>query len=234
MIDRTAWVQVAAILLLYSFGTPLFAGDAPLTYDRINLSANASDEVENDTLVVQLYAQEEGRNAAHLAKQVNQDVAWAVKRAKGQPGIKVQTLDYRTSPTYRKQERSGWRVRQSLRLESQDAVGLSQLLGELQQRLAVGNISYKVSPDRRKEAEAQLISRAIGAFKERARLIADELGQPAYRLVRMDVNTSGRGMQPRMMRAEAMYMEGKMQAPSLEAGTQMVQVTVNGTIELKD
>jgi len=112
-------------------------------------------------------------------------------------------------------------------------VELSQLLGELQQQLMLGNISYKVSLDRRKQAEARLISQAIAAFKERAGLIAGELGQPAYRLVRMDVNTSGRTMQPRMMRESSMGVQA-MSAPAIEAGTQTIQVSVSGVIELKN
>jgi len=94
MPNLTVRLPMAMLLLVSSFIAPLFAGDTPLTYDRINLSASASDEVENDTLVAQLYVQKEGRNATHLAKQVNQDIAWAVKHAKTKSGIKVQTLDY--------------------------------------------------------------------------------------------------------------------------------------------
>ncbi|HEC15056.1 MAG TPA: DUF541 domain-containing protein [Sedimenticola sp.] len=232
MPSRTKQLQTAALMSLCLFIAPVFADGKALTYDRINLDADASEEVQNDTLVAVLYMQKEGRSTVRLAKEVNRELAWAVRLAKDVPGIKVQTLDYRTTPIYQKRARTGWRVRQSLRLESRDAVRLSQLVGELQERLAVGNIAYTISPERRRQAENRLISRAIAAFKERARLIAAELDQPAYRLVRMDVNTSGQPFRPRIMGA-AMEMKAAS-APTLEAGAQRVRVSVSGTIELRE
>lgn len=223
---------LGAIMLLGWLQVPwAFAGDTLLTYDRVNLSATASDEVDNDTLVAQLYAQQEGKQAARAAEQVNRDVTWAVDKAKRESGIKVQTEGYRTNPVYRQQLLTGWQVRQSLRLESRDSARLSQLVGQLQERLAVSGISYAVSPERRQEAEAALISVAIERFKERARQIAAELERPGYRLVQMDVNTSGQGVVPPPMRSMAMEMA--VAAPTLEAGTQKMKVTVSGTIELQ-
>jgi predicted secreted protein len=103
----------------------------------------------------------------------------------------------------------------------------------LQERLAVSSISYNVSPERRREAEKTLISEAIARFKGRAEQIALELDRPGYRLVRMDVNTGDAPIVARPMLSMAMA-EGRAAPPTLEAGTQDLQVTVSGTIELRE
>jgi len=231
MAHRLAQLPIAASLILCLFISPASAGDKKPAYDRINLSVSATDEIENDTLVAQLYVQKDGQIASQLAKQTNQDIEWAVQQAKQIPGITVQTLDYHTSPTYRKQSQDGWRVRQSLRLTSQDTLAISQLIGELQQRLMVENIRYKISQKRRDTAENRLITQAISAFKARAKLITKAWERTNYRLVQMEINTSGRAVQP-MFRAQATMESNAFSAPSIEAGKQTVQITASGTIEL--
>jgi len=207
------------------------AGDSPMTYERINLSVSTEQQVDNDTLVAVMSAQQEGNDPSSLAQEVNQRIQQAVGRAKKNPAIRVQTLDYQTSPIYRKQSLAGWRVRQSIRLESQESAALSKLIGVLQQELGVDNISYAISPQRRKESEDRLITQAIARFKQRAEMISTEIGHPGYRLVEMNVNTQGHT--PRPMQVRAVAMEAQAAAPTLEAGSQRVEVTINGTIELK-
>jgi predicted secreted protein len=221
--------------LLFSTASMFVAADEDtLTYDRINLGVSAGREVENDTLVAVLYAQEEGNSAAQLADQVNRRIESAVKKAKQTPGIKVQTLDYSTNPVYRKQVLTGWRVRRSIRLESRDSAVLGELIGALQERLSVSNISYTVSPERRKQVEETLISEAITAFTKRAKRVSGELNRPGYRLVEMRINSAGPPIRPRMMRT--MAAEGvsfSAAPPVIEAGTQRLEISINGTIELK-
>lgn len=209
-----------------------------LYYDRVSLSAEASEEIDNDTLVATLYTQQEGADAEQLAETVNQLIGDAVKRAKAVKEVKVQTLDYSTQPIYGKATFSGagklvgWRVRQSIRLESKDAPILSRLIADLQETLAVSNISYNVSPELRQSAQDKIISAAIANFNARAALISKEMGRSGYRLVDMSVNTSGYAPRPYQVRALAMEAKAVDTAPTLEAGTQLVQVNINGTIEL--
>jgi predicted secreted protein len=212
---------------------PALAQDTPLTYDRINLSASAGEEVENDTLVAILYAQREGNDAAQLAEQVNKLVKNAVAKAKQADGVKVQTQGYNTNPLYREQMLTGWRVRQSIRLESKASTVLSELIGDLQKDLGVSNISYAVSPERRKEVEGELISKGIAAFNQRAQQITKDLGRQEYRLVEMHVSTSGIGHDS-FRGGHAMVMMERAEAapPTLEAGTRRVEVSISGTIEL--
>ncbi|RYU58964.1 hypothetical protein EWI61_09645 [Methylolobus aquaticus] len=60
---------------------------------------------------------------------------------------------------------SGWRVRQSLRLECRDAALLGSLLGELQRDLSLESIAYQVSQERMREVEDSLVATALKAFQ---------------------------------------------------------------------
>jgi len=223
---------ILLLIMLLFVSTPAISDQVPLTFDRIHLSGSANSEVANDTLVAVLYVQREGQEAAPLAAEVNTAIAWALGQAGAVDGIKTQTLGYQTQPIYQNKRLSGWRVRQSLRLESQEPEGLADLLGTLQQRLAVQSIGYEVSPERRRQAEDVLIVEAIAAFRARAELVRGELGAAGYRLV--ELNVAGRGPAPRPQRAmAAMEMRTAAAPPALEPGTRNLSVTVNGTIELE-
>ncbi len=231
MTHRLVLFSIVSLSILSLFINPVFAGDSESIYNQINLSISASDEIENDTLVAQLYAQKEGQIASQLAAQVNQTIEWAIQQTKQIPSITVQTLDYHTRPLYRKQVQDGWRVKQSLRLTSQDTVAISQLIGKLQQRLMVESIRYQISHKRRVNAENRLITQAINAFKARAKLISKTWEHANYRLVKMDIHTSGRAAQPRF-RAQASMEVNTLSTPALETGKQTIQATASGTIEL--
>jgi len=203
-------------------------------YDRISFSVTASQEVENDTLVALLYAQHEAEKAGDAAALVSREISRAMTRARTTKGVKVQTLDYNTTPVYGDnagRQVVSWRVRQSIRLESMDSNALSSLIGKLQTGLALGQISYSISPKRRKAVEEQLIRQAIDNFQHRAELISDEMDARKYHLVEMSIHTSGAAPRPYAMRGQA--INAMPVPPVIEAGAQRVTVTVTGTVELQ-
>jgi predicted secreted protein len=229
---RITLAMLPALLMLSPFQA--YPDQTPPTYDRVSLSANAGEEVENDTLVAILYAQLEGSNTARISAEVNQRIEAAVTLTKKHPEIKVQTREYSTSPIYRKQNIDGWRVKQSIELKSRDSNTLSELIGELQQQLAVQSISYTISPQQRQKREEALMAKAIANLKRRAALISSEMGFKEYRLVEMNINTSG-GSAPRPYLARGMAMEmAAAPAPRIEAGTQRIEVGISATIELRN
>lgn len=202
-------------------------------YNRVNLSVQAQVEVANDVLVAVLFAQREGTDLPSMSDAVNKAIARALARAKQTPGIKVQTLDYRTHPvTYRDKKVSTWRVRQSLRLESGDADSLGELIGALQETLAVESFGYTVTPAARAKAEEQAIGEAIAAFRARAGQITRHLGHSNYRLVNMDVRSGGAPSYPQPMRSSMAV--SAVSAPAVEPGTQSLSVTASGSVELLD
>ncbi len=216
-------------LLLVLLTGPAMAEKTDSTYNRINLTVSAGEEIDNDTLGATLFAQQEGSDPGTLGDRVNRAIRQGVETARQQPGVKVQTLDYQTHPIYHNGAQSGWRVRQSIRLESQDATAISQLLGKLQPQLSIGSIDYCVSPEQRQRVEERLISEAIRQFRARAILVSKEMGHSDYRLVQMNISQNGISPRPYPMQAMALRAES---APTLEAGTQRVEVQINGTIEL--
>jgi predicted secreted protein len=202
-------------------------------YDRISLDVSARMEVPNDRLLAELYVQREGEDAGRLADEVNRAIDWAVSEARQVPAVEVQTLGYRTHPLYHKQTLTGWRVRQALRLKSADTTVLSDLIGRLQARLVVESVGYELSAHSRRAAESELTDEAIQAFRQRARQVAEQFGRSDYRLVKADIH--GGAVQPQpMFRGAMLSVEADaVTTPRLDPGSQTVQVTVSGVIELQ-
>jgi predicted secreted protein len=230
------WLNNMWLATLLGFGATVgVAGDAPLTYDRISLSVNVEEDVEADLLAAALVAQREGRDAAALAGDVNGLVDWALQQAAGESGVEAETTGYTTTPVYSKTTLTGWRVRQGIRLRSKDAPVLSALVGRLQERLLVESIDYEISDERRSGVEERLVKAGIAAFRARARLIAEQMEQPQYRLVEMRVDAQG-GRPAPIYRAASQAIAMADAAPippRIEAGKQTVRVTVSGVIELQ-
>jgi predicted secreted protein len=226
---------IAGLAVLLGTSGPVCAAEAP-TYDRISFSVSSEEQVPADQVVAVLAAQRQGAKAADLAGEVNGLVAWGLKEAESVPAVHAETLAYETTPVYQRGNVSGWRVRQSIRLKATDATALSELIGRLQERLLLQSVDYSVSEDRRKSVEAGLIVGSLDAFKDRARLIAERMGQPRYRVVEVHVDTGGQPPVPLFRAAAAAFEEssaGSPMPPSIGAGMQTLRVQVSGVIELQ-
>lgn len=224
--------KMSFVICLMFFYLPSANAAEQTSYDRIQLSAQAVSEAENDTLIAVMSAQRKGEQYASLADEVNRTVSQALKKARQYKAVDVQTLDYQTRPVYGKSHQTGWVVSQSIQLKSMDSAVLSKLLGQLQDQLMLDGISYTVSPEQRQRVEEGLISRAITAFEKRAQDITRALHRKRYRLVQMQVNTSGVPQRPILMRGVASFDAAKS-APAIEAGKQQITVNVSGEIELQ-
>lgn len=218
-------------LILLMLMVPFAFAAEKTHYDRVQLSAQAVAEVENDTLVAVLAAQRKGENYSGLADEVNRVVTQAVKEAKQVKAIEVQTLDYQTGPVYEKQHQTGWQVSQSIQLKSRDSGALGKLLGQLQNRMILVSMAYAVSPEQRQRVQEKLIAKAIAAFDNRAKGITQALHRKRYRLVNMRVETGGDARQP--LRMHSFAQTSASSAPAIEAGSQRITVTVSGEIELE-
>ena len=221
------------ITLLLLLATNSHAADNAPSRNLVSLAASAKEDVASDLLIVQLFVEHDGRDQAKAAKQVNEDMAAALATAKQAEGVKAQTLDYRSDPIYDEQQKiSAWRVHQGLRLESADHDGLSVLLGKLQARLAIESVGYGVSDSLRATVEERLTDDAIKRFSARAHQVAESFGRKAYTLVNVNIDQRGNTPPPMAYAGRAMAMKAEVASPALEAGTQAIEVAVNGTIEL--
>lgn len=215
---------------------PLVAGaDSKPTFNRVTLNESAQRAVENDRLVVVLFAQAEGRDAAAPADEVNRLMDWALALANSHADIEVQTEGYHSSAIYKDGRIRGWRVRQALRIEGQDSRLIGDLAGKLQESLKVQSIGYEVSEARRREHLAELTEIALKRFQARAAQVTESLGRRSFRLVRLNLNDNHRQPAPMMRAAMAESSADFSPAPArIQAGTQQLSLAINGEIEVSE
>ena len=225
-----AIAAIATFLSVVSLN--LQAHEQETHYNRISLSASAAAEVQQDELQASLYATAEDKDARASADSVSHNIRKALDLLDKQSGISVQTGSYNTQPVYNRQQIVGWRTRQTLALKSSDSAKLSSLLGQLQTHVQVEHIGYGISDDGRAKAEDVLIREALNNFTARAQLISQQMGSGNYRLVDMNLSTSHQ--RPMLHRAMVMSADAEASAaPPIQAGTQRVEINVNGTIEIQ-
>jgi predicted secreted protein len=216
-------------VLLLAMLTPAHA-DNDVIFNQVFLQASARRHIENDRLQVTLAAEAQGKTPTQITGQVNEAMSWAVKKARAAGAVEVSTGSYRTYPVYRDQVIIAWRASQQLLLQGSDITALSELVGELQQRLQVKQMQFTASPEVRSTVENELIGEAMEAFKQRVMTVKKHMDGKDYRIVSLHINTGQ--PTPVVVREQAMAM-GAQTAPSpaLEAGTSEVSVTVSGSVQ---
>ena len=199
----------------------------------VELSAEASRSAPNDLARATAYFEAQDPNAGELARRVNRTIAAALETAKSHPAVKARSGGTSTWPSYGKNGRSieGWRMRSEILLETRDTAALSELLGKLQNTLAIGQMTLLPAPETRKKVEDEATLDAIAAFQARATSISKAMGK-SHRLRQMSINTGGgRPIYP-MARAAPMSMSAEAAPMPVEAGDTAITVSVTGQIEL--
>ncbi len=202
----------------------------------IELSAEASRPAANDLVRASLYSEASGNNPAELARRVNADIAAALKIAREQHGVKVQSGQQATYPIYSPAQKiEGWRMRSEIMVESRDQAAVTALIGQLQaMRLAVGGITLLPSPETRRQVGDEAIREAIQSFQQRAGLIAGELGK-SWKIKQMNINQGSSEPVPMpMLRGAKMTMLAEAAPAPMEAGESQISVNISGQIELAD
>ena len=226
-------IKLVLVLSVLSMTSAIRAQDESAIYDRVDLFASAERDVENDLLVAFVFDEVQANRQAEAANRVNESIEWAVDRARRAGNVEFQTGQYSTRPVYANGRRIvGWVARQTLRLESEAAAALSELLGDLQERVAIQSVNYDVSRHAREAAEEELITEALAKFNRRAELVARDLGRDGFRIVRININAAGGIPSPRVFYESRLEATADVAAPSIEAGVQTVTVSINGTVEL--
>ncbi|BCL74978.1 hypothetical protein JHS3_07140 [Jeongeupia sp. HS-3] len=231
--------RIAACLLIAGLSGPVLA--ETLNYNVVNLNAQASREVGNDTVRALLYVELNDSDPARLSDKVNQTLAAALKRVKAVSSVQSGGTGYTTFPVYNNKtnKHEGWRGRGELRLSSKDFAALSKLLGELQQPLAGGlgmqlaDVRYGVSEQKRDEVENELIEESLKAFRKRADLVRRNLDGSGFKVINVNVD-SGQSSPPMPVykAARAMSADAVAAAPMLEGGDSRVSVSVSGSIQV--
>jgi predicted secreted protein len=231
-------MKVPVWLLLAATITAAHAHEhaAPLrTGIVVDLNAEASRLAPNDLARAQAYIELGDSTPSALAKKVNVIMQSALTASRPYTTVKVRSGNTSTYPVYGKNGRTidSWRMRSELLLESKDQAALSELLGKLQNDLAVGQLTLQPSEETTRQTENEAIADGIAAFNARAKIVADSLGK-SWRVLHMNVNHTG-GMptpRPMMMRSKGVMAEAVMADMPVEAGESRIAVSISGQIEI--
>ena len=215
--------------------TPALADD--VHYNQVSVRAEVSQEVQRDLMTVTLYTEAQNTDPAKLAAGVTETLNKVLGEARQVKDINIRQGSRNSYPIYddKGQKITGWRERAELRLESADFAALSKLTGDLLgSDMKMAGMDFSISNPARKASEDALLKDAVTAFRARAKLVTDALGGTGYKLVNMNLNTSG-FPQP-YLRAPVMMMKAASAdaapTPDVEAGTSQVSVAADGVIEV--
>lgn len=200
---------------------------------QATLSAQASAEVPQDTAQVTLAADVSGTSQAEVSEQLNGRLDTVMKQAKGHDGIEASSGSYRIWPmTDRDGRISEWRGHAEILLESKDFPAVSQLAGQLADRMPIAGMAFSVSRERQAAEERTLMQQAVQAFQDRAQALTQALGFGAYRLYNLDLGGAGDMPPAPMPRMMMSAMAADKAAAPVEGGRQTISVSVQGTIVL--
>lgn len=227
---------LSSLLLLASATSHVHAQQLPPPENVVQLSASASVEVPQDLLSFQLVATRDGSDPAQVQQQLKSvlDQALADARKTAQTGaMDVRTGNFSVAPRYGRDGRiSGWQGTAELLLEGTDFVRISQAAGRLQ-GMNVGSAGFRLSRDRREQAEREAQAGAVMRFRERSGELAKAFGFNSYSLREVSVQAQDPGFpRPRMMAMEAKAASADAPVP-VEAGRAAVTVTVSGSVQLR-
>lgn len=228
--------MLAAVLVL----TTLLASaqaTLPEPQNVVQLSANATVEVQQDWLTLNMNTTRDGTDAAMVQNQLKQalDTALQQVRKLGQPGqLDVRTGNFNLFPQHNREGRiTGWQGTTELVLEGRDFALIAAAAGKVQ-TLTMAGVQFSLSLEQRARAQDEAQTLAITRFKAQAADIAKGFGFTGYSLREVSVNANDQGFAPRP-RMMAMQAKGAVaDAPiPLEAGKSAVVVTVSGSVQLK-
>ena len=231
--------KAATLALLACIGqTTAYAENTPAERGMVNLQTEVSREVQNDEMRATLYTEQSNKNPTTLANQISQSINSAMTAAKRYPNVSVKSTGQSTYPIYDDKNRlTTWRSRSEIELKSTDFRAMSELMAQLQEQLQLGGVSFNVSTQQRKTVENELLTELTQAFKQRATILQTAWGSSGYELVNLTINTENQQHYPpavMMARGSAdMMMEPKVATQSVEAGNSRIQISANGTVQLK-
>lgn len=208
------------------------AGETDREAVHLHLGAVSEREVDNDLMRVTLQVTRSGSDTARLAREVSAIMARALETGREYPQVKLRTPAYTTQPVYERRNnetrQTGWRIIQSLELESTDLESTTQLVGRLQEgELQVTWMGFAVSRATRERVRRELTDEAIDLWREKAASAARRMGASHWQPAELTIQDELEGPPVRPMMARTMDAAVES-APAVEAGTSRVRVQVGG------
>ena len=213
------------------------AAQVAVPQNMVQLSADATVEVQQDWLVLRMNSTRDGTDAAQVQTQLKQalDSALLLVRPLAQPGqLDVRTGNFNLYPQHGRDGRiTGWQGTAELMLEGRDFALIGAAAGKVQ-TLTMAGVQFSLSREQRARAHDQAQAMAITRFQAHAGDIAKGFGFAAYSLreVAIHANDQEHAPRPRMLAMQAKGVASEATVP-IEAGKTAVVVTVSGTVQLK-
>ncbi len=213
------------------------AQQIPPPENVVQLAASSAVEVPQDVLAFHLTATREGADPGQVQTQLKAalDQALAEARKSAQPGgMDVRTGSFNVGPRYGREGRiAGWVGTAELVLEGTDFSRISQAAGRLP-NMTVASAGFRLSRERREQAEKQAQAEAVARFRAHAAELAKLFGFASYSLREVAVHAQDPvvPMRPRMMAMEAKAAAADAPVP-VEAGKTAVVVNVSGSVQLR-
>lgn len=235
--NKAKWLAAGAVLMGASAAWSQ-AVTLPSPQNVLQLSANATVEVQQDQLSMTLSTTRDGTDASAVQAQLKSalDAALAEARKSAQAGqLDVQTGNFTMSPRRSRDGKlTGWQGTADLILEGRDFPRIAQTAGRIS-TLTVRNVGFSLSREQQAKVESEAQGQAIDNFKQRADELAKRLGFAGYTLREVSVNSHlGGPIQPRVMAMEMAKAASASEAPvPIEAGKTSVVVNVSGSVQLK-
>lgn len=211
----------------------LLAGaDAARADTQLHLSVTASVTAMPDELVAQLTAQAEAASAGAAQQQVNTMVAKALEDAKSLQAVTASTTNY--SVWHETEPKDVWHASQGVALRAHDGAGLLALVGQLQQNgLAVGDLSWQLSPTLAEKTYEQAVAKAVDKLTAQATVVAKLLHLQPRGFSSVTVGDDSQpGPRPMLRMMGTAAPEAKI-PPSAQAEEQTVSATVSGEARLE-
>ncbi|MEY8195365.1 MAG: SIMPL domain-containing protein [Cycloclasticus sp.] len=224
------WILALSLSFLL---TPAFA-DETKPKGIVNLQASASLTVDTDLMLATLAVEAENHDPALLAKTINKKMAWAMSTSKPFSNIKLKGGQYSSQQIFHKRIFKAWRGSQSITLQSKNTAELGKLIGLLQEQLLVKSIRYQVSKEKLAQSKQGLLKQAIANFRNKATFISQQFEKSGYTLQTININSNT--PRPPVFYAKSRMMSSAPMseaAPAnLQQNTSIIQVNVNGSIQL--
>lgn len=219
------------LLSLLIFPHILYANpDHVLT--TIQIQESLEQEIENDLMVVRMQIQVTHPNTQKVAEQINTAMQWAINLVKDESAVQTQTVGYSTYPNYRDKKIQSWSGQQSLQLTSKDFDLLTMLIGKLQAKLTISNITFSVSNESYKQAEHIAIDQAILAFKEKVDVVVRAMQAKESHIKDMAISNNRQPNPQPFLRQGKLSIAESSSAPALLAGTNTLRINITGQIEI--
>lgn len=227
-------LATSALLLAASMAT---AQNLPPPQNVVQLSSDATVEVQQDWLVLTMNTTRDGADATLVQTRLRQALETALQQVRplAQPGqLDIRTGNFNLYPQHDRDGRiTGWQGTVELVLEGRDFALIGSAAGKVQ-TLTMAGVQFSLSHTQRARAQEQAQALAIDRFRANAADIAKGFGFGGYTLREVSVHANDQGgmPRPRMLAPQAKGMAAEAAVP-IEAGKAAVVVTVSGSVQLR-